>query len=396
MIEHVLSKFKELYPELIDIRRELHMYPEVGFKEVNTPKKIAEYLRNLDIEVQTGIGGNGVVGRIRGGKPGKVVALRADFDALPIQDEKEVDYRSKIPGVMHACGHDLHTAVLLGVAKVLNEVKDEIEGDVVLIHQFAEEIIPGGAKAMIEAGCLDGVDVIYGAHVMSHEPFGKVGISEGYMMAAGDTFEIEIFGKGGHGGMPHTTVDALLAGCQLVMSLQQIVSRRIDPNESAVVSVCSFNSGEASNVISDTAKITGTVRTFDENVRDQVEKTIETLVKTTCEGVGATSSYKYTRGYPSLKNDSNETKRIERLAKKIVDEDKVVHIPKITGMEDFSYYLKEVPGTFVFVGGGNPEINAIYPHHHPKFDVDERAIITIGQLFISAVFDYLNGTSIDT
>ncbi|WP_096199573.1 amidohydrolase [Bacillus sp. FJAT-45350] len=395
MVEHLLSKFKELYPELVAIRRDLHMYPEIGFKEENTPRKISDYLRKIGIEVQTGVGGNGVVGRIRGGKPGKVVALRADFDALPIQDEKEVEYRSKIPGAMHACGHDLHTAVLLGVAKVLFEARDELEGDVVLIHQFAEEIIPGGAKAMIEDGCLEDVDVIYGAHVMSHEPFGKVGISEGYLMAAGDTFEIEIFGKGGHGGMPHTTVDPLLAGCQLVMSLQQIVSRRIDPNEAAVVSVCSFNSGEASNVISDSAKITGTVRTFDENVRDQIEETIGTLVNTTCQGVGATSSYTYSRGYPSLKNDPEETRRIERLAKNIVDENQVVHIPKITGMEDFAYYLKEVPGTFVFVGGGNPEINAIYPHHHPKFDVDERAIITIGQLFISAVFDYLNGSSIE-
>ncbi|MBU8906322.1 amidohydrolase [Desertibacillus haloalkaliphilus] len=391
MVEHLLSKFKELYPELVDIRRDLHMYPEVGFKEENTPKKIAEYLRNIGIEVQTGVGGNGVVGRIRGGKPGKVVALRADFDALPIQDEKEVEYRSKVPGVMHACGHDVHTAVLLGVAKVLYEAREELEGDVVLIHQFAEEVIPGGAKQMIEAGCLDDVDVIYGAHVMSHEPFGKVGISEGYMMAAGDTFEIEIFGKGGHGGLPHTTVDPLLTGCQLVTNLQQIVSRRIDPNQPAVVSVCSFNSGEASNVISDSAKITGTVRTFDEDVRDYIEDTIGTLVKTTCEGVGATSSYTYQRGYPSLKNDTQETQRIERLAKNIVDEDQVAHISPMTGMEDFAYYLKEVPGTFVFVGGGNPEMNAVYPHHHPKFDVDERAMITIGQLFISAVFDYLNG-----
>ncbi|MCK9909639.1 amidohydrolase, partial [Microbacteriaceae bacterium K1510] len=207
---------EKLYPELVQLRRAMHMHPELSFHEVATPRKVADYLEALGMEVRTGVGGRGVVGLLRGGKPGKTVALRADFDALPIQDAKDVDYKSQVPGVMHACGHDVHTAALLGVAKVLSEVKEEIPGNVVFIHQFAEEVAPGGAKPMIEDGCLDGVDVIYGAHVWSLEPYGTVGVAEGYAMAAADAFEIEIVGKGGHGAQPHLTVDSILVGSQLV------------------------------------------------------------------------------------------------------------------------------------------------------------------------------------
>lgn len=205
------------------------------------------------MEVTTGVGGSGVVGILRGGKPGKTVALRADFDALPIQDEKEVEYKSRVPQVMHACGHDVHTAALLGVAKVLSEVKEDINGNVVFIHQFAEEVTPGGAKPMIEAGCLDGVDVVYGVHVSSIHPYGGIWYRDGRMMAAADAFEIEILGKGGHGAMSHLAVDSLVVGSQVVVNLKQIVSRRIDPLKQAVVTVGSFASGIAFNVIPDTA-----------------------------------------------------------------------------------------------------------------------------------------------
>jgi amidohydrolase len=389
--ERLSERLHELYPDLVKFRRDLHMYPELSFEEVDTPLKIANFLKSLGLQVRTGVGGRGVVGLLKGGKPGKTVALRADFDALPIQDEKEVAYKSRVPGVMHACGHDIHTAALLGVAKVLSEVKDEIEGNVVFIHQFAEEKIPGGAKSMIEDGCLDGVDVIYGAHVWSTDPIGTIGVGEGPMMAAMDTFEIEVFGKGGHGANPHLTVDSLVVACQLVLNLQQIVSRRVDPLKPAVVTVGTFEAGQASNIIPASAKITGTVRSFEDGVRDLIIQSIEQITKSTCEGAGANSEVKYIKGYPAVWNHSEETIRVENLAKTLFGNEQVKRMTPIMGGEDFSYYLQKVPGTFFFVGGGNPEIHAIYGHHHPKFDVDERAMLNTAKLFISAVFSYLKG-----
>ena len=394
MVKELFEKLENIYPELVNFRRDLHMHPELSFEEEKTPEKIAQFLTNIGIEVRTGVGGRGVVGLLKGGKPGKTVAFRADFDALPIQDEKEVEYKSQVPGVMHACGHDIHTAALLGVAKVLSEAREDIEGNIVFIHQFAEEQIPGGAKSMIEDGCLDGVDVIYGAHVVSKLPFGTVGVREGQMMASYDKFEIDIFGKGGHGAMPHLAIDPIVIGSQLITNLQQIVSRRIDPFKPAVVTVGSLNSGQVFNVIPDSARITGTVRTFDEDVRDLIEASIGQISKSTCEGAGAEVDYTYTRGYPTVVNHQVETKRVEELAKEIIDEEKVVQLSPVMSGEDFAYYLQKVPGTFFNVGGRNEEINAIYSHHHPKFDVDERSIVLIGKLFISAAFNFLSDSRI--
>ncbi|WP_046178128.1 M20 metallopeptidase family protein [Domibacillus tundrae] len=389
-IEQLFKRLDEVYPELVELRRDLHMYPELSFQEINTPRKIADYLNELGLEVKTEVGGRGVVGILTGGKPGKTVALRADFDALPIQDEKSVEYKSRVPGVMHACGHDIHTAALLGVARVLSEVREMIEGNIVFIHQFAEEKVPGGAKLMIEDGCLEGVDVIYGAHVWSTEPIGTVGIGEGPMMAALDSFEIVVNGKGGHGATPHLTVDSLVVGSQLVLNLQQIVSRRVDPLKPAVVTVGTFTSGEAFNIIPDTAKITGTVRSFDESVRALIEESIEQIVDSTCAGAGASAKFNYTRGYPAVCNNPEETKRVENAAENLFGKNNVKELAPIMAGEDFSYYLQKIPGNFFFVGGGNPEIQAIYPHHHPKFNVDERSILLIGQLFISLVCNYLS------
>ncbi|QUG42756.1 amidohydrolase [Psychrobacillus sp. INOP01] len=386
MIEQLFNRLEEIYPELVNIRRDLHMYPELSHEEVETPKKVADFLTELGLEVKTEVGGRGVLGFLRGGKPGKTIALRADFDALPIQDEKEVDYKSKIPGVMHACGHDLHTAALLGVAKILSEVKEQVPGTIVFLHQFAEETSPGGAEYMIKDGCLDGVDVIYGAHVMSQQAYGTFSVVEGYASSAQDDFYITINGRGGHGSSPHETIDALVTGSQVVLNLQQIVSRKVNPLKAAVVTIGSFNSGSTTNVIPDSASIKGTVRTFDEEVRKMIQVWMEKIVKSTCEAADASYELKYVNDCPSIWNDPDETKRLENIAKMIVGEENVIQGDLMMGSEDFAYYQKEIPGVYFIVGGRNEELNAIYPHHHPKFDVDERSIKEIVKVFIGTVF----------
>ncbi|TPG69275.1 amidohydrolase [Brevibacillus laterosporus] len=395
MLNQASIKLEALYPEMVALRRDFHMYPELSFQEVETPNKIAAYLKKLGIEVREGVGGRGIVATIYGkkqkktGKTGKTVALRADFDALPIQDEKQVDYKSRIPGVMHACGHDIHTAALLGTAKILKEFEHELSGTVVLLFQHAEELHPGGAISMVEDGCLDGVDVIYGTHVFSGLPLGMIGVQEGYMMAASDEFQIEIQGKGGHGSSPHESIDPVVIGSQLILNLQQIVSRRVDPLQPAVLTIGSFQSGSTYNVIPDTAQILGTVRTFSEETRTDIEQAMQQMIQHTVEGAGATVQFTYRRGYPSVWNDPAETKRVETIANQLVGNERVVRVPPQMGGEDFAYYLQRIPGNFVGIGGGNSEINATYPHHHPMFDVDERSMLQIGKLFVSLVAEHL-------
>ena len=327
------------------------------------------------------------MGVLDGAHSGPTIALRADFDALPIQEENEVPYASTVPGAMHACGHDVHTATLLGVAKVLTEARAELSGRVVFIHQFAEELAPGGAKPMIEDDCLDGVDVIYGAHVWANLPVGKVGFRAGPAMAAADTFEVTVRGRGGHGAMPHLTVDPLVAASQLVVNLQQVVSRGVDPLASAVLTVGSLHAGSAFNVIPDTATLKGTVRTFDEAVRTDIEAAIGRRVEGVCSAAGASATYRFERGYPALVNHEKETEIVARLARDLLGEDAVTEVAPIMGGEDFAYYLEQVPGTFFFVGGGNDERGMNFPHHHPRFDVDERSMLIAGRLFLAAVLD---------
>jgi amidohydrolase len=389
----LFNKLESHYEEMISLRRHFHENPELSFQEVHTPEKIAKYLTDLGIEVRTGVGGRGVVGTIQGDLPGKTVALRADFDALPIQDGKDVPYRSKVPGVMHACGHDAHTATLLVVAKVLQENKHLLKGKVVLIHQFAEELAPGGAKPMIEDGCLDGVDAIFGTHLWAPIPVGEIGVRTGPVMAAADRFTIKLQGQGGHGASPHETVDSIALGTTYVQWLQQIVSRRVNPLTPAVVTVGSFHAGDAFNVIADSATIVGTVRTFDTEVQDFIIKEMKNYLQSLCSGYGATYEFDYAKGYPAVVNHAKETDIAAACAKEVVGEDAVYEIEPMMGGEDFAYYLQKVPGTFFFTGAGNPERNAIYPHHHPKFDIDERAMLNAAKTLLSAAFAYLEAES---
>jgi amidohydrolase len=375
MLKQLFTKLEDYYEEMVTIRRYMHQHPELSFQEYNTAQFIKDFYTKLDIEVRGQVGGNGVVAKVYGKKPGKTVALRADFDALPIQDEKDVPYKSLVPGVMHACGHDGHTATLLILAKALNELKDELEGNYVFIHQHAEEYAPGGAVSMIEDGCLDGVDVIFGTHLWAGEPTGKIQYRTGPIMAAADRFEIVIQGQGGHGAQPHTTKDAIVTASQLVLNLQQIVSRKVNPVESAVVSVGSFTAENAFNVIADKAKLIGTVRTFNEDVRQFIEEEMERIIHGTCYMTGSTYQFSFERGYPAVVNHKKETEFLIEFAKDMQEVQWLEETEPQMGGEDFAYYLQKVPGTFFFTGAKPVGVDTTYPHHHPKFDIDENAML---------------------
>ena len=390
MKQTVEEMVEQLFPVMVERRRYLHQHPELSFHEVDTPQFIADRLTELGIEVRTGVGGRGVVGTIRGGKPGKTVALRADFDALPIQDEKTVDYRSTVPGVMHACGHDGHTATLLAVAEILVRQKEQLAGNVVLIHQHAEEVVPGGARDMVADGCLDGVDVIFGTHLWSTTKLGTIGYRVGPVMAAADKFELTLFGRGGHGAKPHETIDAVVLGATVVKELQSIVSRRLDPLQQAVLTIGTLHAGNTFNVIADSAELTGTIRTFDPEVAEQIVHEMERTIKGVCDAAGATYSFTYERGYPAVVNHPEETNLLRTVASDIMGADHVFEIAPTMGGEDFAYYLQQVPGTFFFTGAGD---ETFYPHHHPKFDFEEQAMQHAARILIEVTLRYLASSS---
>lgn len=388
-MEKLYELLDQAYGEMVEVRRHLHQHPELSFQEVKTPAFIAEYHKKLGHEVRTGVGGGGVVATLRGGKPGQTVALRADFDALPIQEETDVPFKSVVDGVMHACGHDSHTATLLILAKVLNSMKDEIEGNVVFIHQHAEEMLPGGAIAMIEDGCLEGVDVIFGQHIWSTGPVGTIEYRPGPVMAAADFFHVKIQGRGGHGAQPHKTKDSVVIGAQLVGNLQQIVSRRVDPLDSVVLSIGSFEAKNAPNVIADTAKLSGTVRTFKESTRAEVEQEIERIIKGTCLAGDVEYEFEYIKGYPATVNPKEEMEFVAKLAETVPGVTAVNECEPQMGGEDFAYYLQHVKGAFFFTGAQNPELNAVYPHHHPKFNIDEKGMLIAAKTLGLATLTYL-------
>lgn len=387
MLTEIYKYLDERYDFLVKTRRYLHQHPELSFQETETAMFIARFYQELEIDVRTGVGGNGVVARIQGAKPGKTVALRADFDALPIQDEKTVPYRSKVPGVMHACGHDGHTAILLGVASALHAFRDQLAGEYVLIHQHAEEVAPGGAKSMIADGCLDGVDAIFGTHLWSLDPLGQIGYRSGPIMASPDVFEVTITGKGGHGAEPHLAKDPIVAASQFVTQLQQIVSRRIDPLEAAVVSIGEFHAGNAFNVIAEEVKLAGTVRTFKEEVRDTIKTEMEKILKGIATSHDCTYTFDYTGGYPALVNHKEETEFLAKIARDVPGVTRTTEIaPRMVG-EDFAYYLQHVKGTFFFTGA-RPENAPVYPHHHPKFDFNEKAMLIAAKTLIASAIRY--------
>ncbi|WKA59653.1 amidohydrolase [Planococcus shenhongbingii] len=385
MIEKIYEELDSSYEEMVDIRRHLHMHPEPSFNETKTAYYIRHFYEQLGVEVKHGVGGNGVVATIRGSKPGKTVALRADFDALSIQDQKDVPYKSTVPGVMHACGHDGHTATLLILGKVLHTFRKELSGTYVLIHQHAEELAPGGAKSMIEAGALDGVDLIFGTHLWSTTPFGRIDCRVGPIMAAADSFEIKIQGRGGHGANPHETKDAVVIGSQLVTNLQQLVSRRVDPLESAVLSVTSFAAQNPYNIIADNAVLGGTVRTFTEHNRVLMEKEMQRVIEGTSIATDSLYEFNFMRGYPAVVNHEKETMYLKEVAANVPGVTEVFNCAPSMGGEDFAYYLQHVPGTFFFTGAMLD--GDVYPHHHPKFDFKEEAMLIAAKTLAAAALN---------
>ncbi|GIO19924.1 putative amidohydrolase YhaA [Oceanobacillus oncorhynchi subsp. incaldanensis] len=389
IIHSIFKEFDANFEEVKNWRRYMHQHPELSFKEEKTAKYIEEKLKSFGLDVQKNIGGHGLISVLEGTQPGKKIALRADFDALPIEDEKETAYKSTNPGVMHACGHDGHTAALLGVAKVVSRYKENLKGSIVFVFQPAEETPPGGAKFMIEEGILDDVDYVFGAHLASDIPIGKVGVGAGYQMAAVDKFAIDIKGHGGHGARPHDTTDSLVIGTSIVEALQKIVSRQIDPLKSAVVTIGVFQAGNAFNVIPDTARIEGTVRSFDPEVRDKVETEIRSILDGITSAFHAAYELDYLRGYPALFNHLEETDLARDLFKKAFEHENVVEFSPAMGAEDFSYFLEAKPGTYFRVGSRNEDVATHYPHHHPRFDIDERALVNTEKAFAAIINHYL-------
>lgn len=384
----------EIVPGLVADRRYLHENPELGFEEQNTMAFIVQRLESLGAEdIRSGIAGTGVTALIRGTAPGsgKCVALRADIDALPITEENDVEYVSKNPGVMHACGHDAHTTMLLGAARILLENRDTFSGTVKLLFQPSEEANGGGAKPMIEAGVLEDphVDAVFGQHVMSDHPVGQVLYTRGPLQASADTFRIMVQGKGGHGAQPHQTVDAIMVAADIVSGLRAIVSRNVDPLDPMVVSVCQFHSGTAFNIIPDTAELAGTVRAFRPENRDLAEKRMTEIAEGIAAAHGATVKVEYMRGYPPTVNDPEMADFAAQSLAKVFGEEHVGETRPIMPAEDMSYFLNERPGCYFFTGCGNEEKGIVWPHHHPKFDLDEDVLGLGTAALVQVALDYL-------
>lgn len=386
-LSEIRLTIRTLQPQLVEWRRRLHQRPELGFREQLTAEFICQKLEEWGIEYQTGIAKTGIVATISSDAKGPVLAIRADMDALPIQEENQVPYRSQHDGIMHACGHDGHTAIALGTAYYLSQHRQDFAGTVKIIFQPAEEG-PGGAKPMIEAGVLKNPDVeaIIGLHLWNNLPLGTVGVRSGALMAAVECFDCTILGKGGHGAMPHQTVDAIVVSAQVVNALQTIVARNVDPLDSAVVTVGELHAGTAHNIIADTAHLSGTVRYFNPKLEGYLGKRIEEAIAGVCHSQGARYQLEYWQLYPPVINDSRIAELVRSVASEVVETPAgVVPECQTMGGEDMSFFLEAVPGCYFFLGSANPDKDLAYPHHHPRFDFDETALAMGVEIFVRCV-----------
>ncbi|MBF0544075.1 MAG: amidohydrolase [Candidatus Riflebacteria bacterium] len=400
--EQIVSKFvSQIEPSIIEFRRDLHMNPELSNRESRTSKVIAEKLRTLGFdEVKTGVASTGIVAILRGGKPGPVVAYRADMDALPIQETRSVPYKSRNPGVMHACGHDVHVSIALGIAETLSKIKDQITGTVKFIFQPAEEGAPdgeeGGAGQMIKEGALENPrpKAIFGCHVESEIPVGKICLISGPTMASSDDLYIEILGKSAHGAKPHDGIDSIVVSANVINALQVIRSRRIDPREGFVLTIGKIQGGTRSNIIPEKVEMTGTIRTLSEKIRKEVPGLVRQTVEGVCSAFGASCSVKINKDYPVTFNDPKLAEEILPLLKKIISSENLFTIKPHTGAEDFSKYQKVIPGLFFFIGIANMKKNINSAIHTSDFDVDETCLAASTRAMSLLLLEYLKNNKI--
>ena len=392
-----LTEAIQLFPYTQSLRRDFHMHPELGFREIRTGGIVAKELEALGIEVTKGVGKTGVVALLEGAKPGPTLLLRFDMDALPIVEDTGAEYASQNQGTMHACGHDGHTAIGLTVAKMLNAHRDQLAGTIKFCFQPSEEGNNGeeigGAEMMMRDGLLEspGVDMALALHLWNEEPLGWLGIGGGPMMAGADLFTVKVIGRGGHGAIPNAAVDPIVASAHIVTALQTIISRNVAPFDTAVVSVTNLHSGTTFNVIPHEATLEGTIRTFDKGVRQRVVERFEQIVRGTAEALGCQVDIMIKRITPALINEMSISEKVQETSCRILPESDLRTAGYLTmGAEDAAFLLERVNGCFFFVGSANQGRNLDYGHHHPKFDFDEEALIRGSALMAAAAMDVLN------
>lgn len=393
MIERILALADAEKVSLASWRREFHAHPELSFRETATTARVREILGESGFRrMRVGTAGvpTGLVADLDTGRPGFCIALRADLDALPMKEEGTPPWRSKTEGTMHACGHDAHTAILIGAARILKALEPELAGRVRFIFQPSEESPQqSGARAMIAEGVLEGVDAVAGLHVWGTLPAGVVGIHSGPFMAASDEWEVTIHGRGGHGALPHLSIDPIVAAGALVGALQTLVSRESDPLEAVVVTCGHLEAGTTFNIIPDRAFLQGIVRTFNPDLRSTIEARLERLVRGICEAHGCRADFRFKSVLPATVNDAAFTEEARAVARSVLGEDRVIDIPPTMGSEDMSFYLERVPGSFLFLGTKNEEKGIGRPQHHPEFDVDDGILAKGSALLAALAWDFL-------
>jgi amidohydrolase len=373
--------------ELVAIRRDIHRHPELAFAENRTAGLIADRLQKLGLEVQTGVAQTGVVATLRGARPGKTIMYRADIDALPIIEQVEAEYKSRTQGVMHACGHDGHVAIGLTVAELLANQRNDFAGNVKFVFQPAEEVV-GGAKPMIEQGVMAGVDVALGIHLGNDEPVGSIALKSGPAMANVDSIKLTIRGKGGHGSQPEKAIDSVMAACQIVNTLQTLVSREVSPKEAGVLTFGTIHGGFASNIIAPEVILEGTVRSFMPEVREKMINRIEEIAVGLGKALRCDVKFEVIYSCPAVVNNREMTDFVRQSAGQIIGQTKVIESEAIMGSDDMALFLNEVPGCYFFVGSGRPDGQS-FPHHHPGFDIEEESLVIGTQVMTKAVLDYL-------
>jgi amidohydrolase len=387
-----LKEVEELAEDLIERRRDFHRHPELGFQEHRTASIVADALENLGLEVKTGVAETGVIALLRGKRTKRTVLLRFDMDALPVQEVSDAPYTSTVPGVMHACGHDGHTAVGIAVAQLMHAHAEELHGNVKFVFQPAEEGL-GGALRMVEEGVLEdpAPDVSLAFHLWNDQPVGWIGITQGPAMAGAEKLEIVIEGKGGHGAAPHLAVDPVLAAAQVTSALQSVVARNVDPLRSAVISVTKINAGETFNVIPERAHLTGTIRTFQPDVRDIVLRRVKEIAEGVTSAMGCEAQVNVTRLTPPVINDEEIAKQLLNLTREMFPEATIDTADITMGSEDMAFFMESIPGCLVFMGSSDPERGLDAPHHNPSFDFDESVLPTAAAFMATAAWQILEG-----